>query len=61
MYKKFWFKNLKGRVYRPGHRLEDNIEMDLKGIRCEDVTRFIWLKAGSSGVLVTMTFNFSVP
>jgi hypothetical protein len=29
---------------RLGHRWEDGIEMNLNGIGCEDVHRFMWLQ-----------------
>jgi hypothetical protein len=37
---------------RPWHRWEDNIKLDLRGIRIDGQTGFSWLRMGSSGRLL---------
>ena len=42
----------KRQLGRPRHRWEDNIKMDIQGVRGVAWTRLIWLKIGTDGWLL---------
>ena len=49
----FWWENLKERsLIRPGHRSENNINMDLQEVGWGEWTELMWQRIGRGGGLM---------